>query len=712
MNKYKILVTIIICILHLSLFAQQFAFPGAEGFGQYTKGGRGGIVLHVTNLNDSGSGSFREALTSGMYHGKKRTIVFDVSGTIELQSVLYVKYDSCITIAGQTAPGDGVCIKNFTLKISESNDIIIRYLRFRPGDEQDCGNGCDDIDALSFRHCYNVIVDHCSLSWSIDDVLDFTVSSGYCTVQWCMIYEPLNNSKHSKGAHGYIAGWDGGSFGNSGVFGGGSYHHNLLASGISRTPRLDKGADESGHRDLIDVANNVIYNWSGQGAYGGEAADVNWQNNYYKYGPNTTTKSQIFLPVDTCRMFVDGNYVDGNIYVTSDNRLGILTSASLLSKEEILQDEPFDVWSIDMQSAEDAYNSVLVQAGALIPERDTLDKRIISEVMKRTGKIIDSQSEVGGWPVLNSTAAPLDTDLDGMPDDWEDVMGLNKNNAADGNYVNSKRYTQLETYLNSLEFQNPVQNLTYKVYGENKAFIKWDDTYVGEDNFRIERSVNRSDFQFLANIPKNFNNYIDNNFYPSDEVNYQVIAVQQDVTETNPGEAIASKSIEIQVDSIIYVGDTINIGVSITPSNATNQLIRWTLDQQSQNVAEVNETGNLIAKNTGEVTVTAMIMDGSGVSVSKQVKITSPVSVDEIPDNLFSVYPNLSSDGIFYLNIAPEIKGRVMINAYNISGKKVYKKEFEERGTVILNHKFSEGIYLLYININSQNLVRKLVVYN
>jgi hypothetical protein len=712
--KKEVLINLflLIIITNSYTYAQQLAFPGAEGFGKYSQGGRGGIVIYVTNLDDSGPGSLRDALTSSAYKGKKRTIVFSVSGNIELKSVIEIKYDSYITIAGQTAPGDGICIKNFPIKVGDSHDIIIRYIRFRIGDEQDCGTGCDEIDALSFRKCYNIIVDHCSLSWSIDDVLDLTVSTGYSTIQWCMLYEPLNNSKHPKGAHGYIAGWDGSSYGGGSIFGGGTYHHNLLAHGASRTPRLDKYAGDNGERDLIDITNNVIYNWSGYGAYGGEAADVNWQNNYYKYGPNTSNRYQIFLPGDTCRMYVNGNYVDGYPNITADNSKGISASA-LLTVSQIIQPKPYNVWFIEMQSPEDAYNSILCHAGANIPQRDTCDKRIINDVINRTGKIIDSQKQVGGWPSLKSANSPVDTDKDGMPDVWEDSKGLNKNDATDRNQIAANGYTQLENYLNSIEFQKPVTNINYKFAENGKIKIKWDDIYIGEDSFRIERSINNSDFEFIANVPKNTNFYTDLTASQFQTIKYKVIGIQSNITKSTTGKYIEATGIVLKSADTIKTGDTIQIETKIIPENSTNQLIKWDLIQDDQ-IAELSQTGILTAKTTGKVIVKVTLMDGSNINDSKQIIITSKLSSYKEKNsnykNLIDISPNPSYNGDLYIKLSSQLSLPANLKIYDITGRELHKTIIDKSNFEKINYKFSEGLYIIHINLKEYNFVDKVLV--
>lgn len=416
------------------------AFPGAEGFGKYARGGRGGRVIEVTNLDDSGPGSFRAAC---MAEGP-RTVVFRVSGTIPLKSKFKITHPY-LTIAGQTAPGDGICIKNYQVNF-DTHDLIIRYLRFRPGDEQgieqDGFGGQGD----------HVIIDHCTVSWGVDETLSINKAANL-TVQWCLVSESLTKSIHKKGAHGYGGLWGGP---------GGSWHHNILAHHSSRNPRASGNADSG----LMDYRNNVIYNWGFNSAYGGELWPRNWINNYYKYGPATAEKvrRRIFLQKDPRgKMYAAGNFVWGYPAISADNWQGGMDFApdGEATEATLRVNQPFVVAPVNTQSAEAAYELVLAQAGCSL-FRDSVDRRIMHEIRTGTARfgetyggggkgIIDSQTAVGGWPELRSRPAPLDTDHDGMPDDWERKQGLDLNNSADGaSDANGNGYTNLEEYLNSI----------------------------------------------------------------------------------------------------------------------------------------------------------------------------------------------------------------------------------------------------------------------
>jgi pectate lyase len=434
------------------------AFPGAEGFGKYTTGGRGGKVMIVSNLNDDGAGSFREAAEKNT----ARIIVFAVSGTIHLNSKLFIKGN--VTIAGQTAPGDGVCLADNSVQLS-GNNIIIRYLRFRMGDKFQRGgmvdgNGGDD--AFGGTRYKNIVIDHCSGSWSTDEV--FSIYGGdSTTVQWNLIAEPLNYSYHfEKGDTGYE------HHGYGAIWGGrhSSYHHNLFAHCNSRTPRWD--GIRNIREENCDFVNNVIYDWGHNNVYAGEGGNYNIVNNYYKYGPSTNhaVRYQIANPwkkppsIGFGKWYVDGNYVDESTEVTNNNWLGVHVENGTVEEVKAAA-SPLQLIPIATQSATEAYQSVLKNVGAILPKRDTLDQRIITEVKSRTGRMIDVQGgyphgtsyeqTVNAWPALHSVPAPKDSDGDGMPDDWEKKNGLNANDASDASAIRlHKFYTNIEVYLNSL----------------------------------------------------------------------------------------------------------------------------------------------------------------------------------------------------------------------------------------------------------------------
>ena len=457
------------------------AFPGAEGGGMFTTGGRGGKVIRVTNLNDSGTGSLRAALSAS----GARTIVFDVDGIIELQSTLEIK-NGDVTVAGQTAPGDGICLKNYSFVI-KANNVIIRYIRTRMGDEK----GTED-DAMWGRYIKNVIIDHCSMSWSTDECSSFYANENF-TMQWCILSESLRNSVHGKGRHGY-----------GGIWGGvnASFHHNLLAHHESRNPRFD-GGDVYGTTDnpltnsqrAVDYRNCVVYNYCNYPAYGGEAQKVNFIGNYYKWGPASINgtdaetngkKRQYFyfisgvkgetdygcpsIYINDFSNFLDTNNAGSDNGINTDNWAGMVhdtknqgstSYTKLTSPVGIKYNESST--KVTTHTAAVAFERVLDYAGANL-KRDAVDQRATSDTRTGTatymdGKngsingIIDTQTAVGGWPTYTQGTVKKDTDGDGIPDGWEVAFGLDKNSAADGNAKTldpTGRYTNLEMYLHYL----------------------------------------------------------------------------------------------------------------------------------------------------------------------------------------------------------------------------------------------------------------------
>ena len=484
------------------------AFPGAEGFGRYTTGGRGGKVIHVTNLNDSGTGSLRWALSQS---GTK-TIVFDVSGYIDLKSQLNVSSNT--TIAGQTAPGDGITLRYYTLYFGKSDNVIVRFIRSRRSQVKDVNDGAD---ATWGRKRKNIILDHCSFSWSIDEVASFYDNKDF-TMQWCNITEALANAGHGKGAHSYGGIWGGKNA---------SFHHNFIAHVQNRAPRFNgarynwNGYDKTLYENSIqaervDFRNCVMYNWgSGNGCYGGPGGGyVNMVNNYYKAGPGTGNKDRVTqvsvsdasnggdnpFPGYASRYYINGNYVsaasnpenydwkgviydnglftiNGEKYIADakhyyGNNQNYVKNSNGVDCISVKLDEPIESGEVTTHKAETAFGKVLQYCGASLV-RDECDLRYAEEaengtttfmgaIIKRAG-ILDIINDPAGtedpstasYPILREEKRPadFDTDGDGMPDAWETANGLNPSNANDGKTytIDSKGYyTNLEVYLNSL----------------------------------------------------------------------------------------------------------------------------------------------------------------------------------------------------------------------------------------------------------------------
>lgn len=488
------------------------AFPGAEGSGRYAQGGRGtggsANVYHVTSLKDDKNveGTLRWALAQP----EPRTIVFDVSGYIDLASDL--KIPSNTTIAGQTAPAPGITLRYYTVNTSDAENVIIRYMRFRRSQVKDVNDGAD---AVWGKHGNNIILDHCSFSWSIDEVASFYDNRDF-TMQWCVVAEGLCNSGHTKGGHSYGGIWGGKNA---------TFHHNMITNVQNRAPRLcgarynwdgyDKAYDNSVQAERVDVRNNLYYNWgNGNGAYGGMGGYHNLVNNYYKAGPGTKNKSRVFqggtissddskngLPAGLPgRFYIAGNYVtaqnkiydwsgfiqdsgtgvDVNTFTYTDSQ-GLYDAAG--ATVSIKLDGEVDMADVTTHTAANAYDKILLYGGASL-YRDAVDVRFMTDATNGTttyqmtettdgeGKtvteftkgIVDKVNDPAAAAVAGQPSFPMlavverptnwDTDRDGIPDAWEDANGLDKNNAADGNLytLDSEKtwYTNLEVYLNSI----------------------------------------------------------------------------------------------------------------------------------------------------------------------------------------------------------------------------------------------------------------------
>lgn len=463
----------------------RIAFPTAEGYGRWARGGRGGYVYHVTNLNDSGEGSLRYGLET--LKGA-RTVAFDVGGVIPLKSVLCIPDDGGdVYVAGQTAPGDGITLINYTFGAMGSSDVIIRDVRTRVGDVSGKSMG-----GMGISSCDHTIIDHCSVSWATDEGLS-TRSASNITFQWNIIGESLHDSVH------YDAG-DRGSGTETHAFaasiGGyvGSFHHNLLIDCTGRNWSLAGAMEQDGvtYGGALDIRNNVVYNWRDRTTDGG-ARFVQFVNNYYKAGAVSNTSLHLVA--------VDGNelntgdmqklYASGNMKVAQNGQTLIganedewksgkaKSGGKNSTNDTVRSNTPWFESYVNTQSAEDAYKSVIAAAGATAPKWDYIDSRYISEVTNGkytyTGSkqklkgIIDSQNDAGGYPNSSNFkggTAPTDTDKDGIPDTWESAHGLNPNDAKDGAIVSlsGDDYTNLELYLNELAGDNVAFNGTPITY--------------------------------------------------------------------------------------------------------------------------------------------------------------------------------------------------------------------------------------------------------
>lgn len=408
------------------------AFPGAEGFGTYSIGGRGGDVYIVTNLNDSGTGSLREAVEAE----GPRIVVFEVSGTIYLNSQLLIR-NPYITIAGQTSPG-GVTLANHDLAV-RSDHTIIRHLRVRPGDTAGI-----ELDTLEIRNANNVILDHVSTSWGTDETLS-VVDSDLVTVQWSIVSESLNQSVHAKGEHGY------GSLLRGGYGERVTFHHNLWAHHRGRMPRPGNynshQADPEGL--FVDIRNNVFYNWRdycGNNHDSNTVAKYNFINNYYQAGPITKPGGSNTAFDDRSSQsaaYFSGNYMNGSL---PDDPWHIVSGNALTNPDYKLS-EPLPAYPVETEDAVSAYQNVVKLSGAL--PRDAVDNRIMNDVDNGTGALIDSQAEVGGWPLLTGEP-PVDANRNGIADWWEIKHGLDSDDPNLANQVTESGYTVIEEYINWL----------------------------------------------------------------------------------------------------------------------------------------------------------------------------------------------------------------------------------------------------------------------
>jgi pectate lyase len=416
------------------------AFPGAQGYGTATPGGRGGRVIEVTNLKSGGPGSFRAAATAK----GRRIIVFRVSGTITLQREVDIT-NPYVTIAGQTAPGGGItlradpCNDGGVLGV-HTHDVVIRYLRLRPGPHPCAGPGeSSDGIVIYKKGAHHVVVDHCSISWAVDENLSLYDDAHHVTFSWNIISEGLSNSTHEEGEHSKGAHLSGE---NTYAI---SFHHNLLAHNNDRNPQPTNPG-------RADIRNNVVYNYGENAALTSNShgrPHFNFVGNRYIPGPDTDRSEHeldVYGPTDVgWRFFVRGNI--GPHRPSND-----LPQARTVSPEgrSSMVDRPFATAPVTTTGAGKATRQVLARAGATKPHRDAVDRRVVGDVRDRSGRIIDSPAQVGGWPSLPAQSPPRDSDHDGMPDSWERDRGLRPNHDDSAGDQDGDGWTNVEEYLDSL----------------------------------------------------------------------------------------------------------------------------------------------------------------------------------------------------------------------------------------------------------------------
>jgi hypothetical protein len=586
------------------------AFPGAEGFAANSIGGRGGKVIEVTNLNDSGTGSFRAALEAS----GPRTVIFRLGGTILLNSIIHIK-NPYLTIAGQSAPGGGIAIRGNAVSI-ETHDVIVRYMRFRPG------NLTTLTDALnSYNGADNVIVDHCSLTWGSDEILSTYGDNGRITYQWNIIAEALSiGSVHGKGS----------------LLGGGanhklSFHHNLMSHNIERNPRPKTNG-------TVDIVNNVVNNPGFSGGWGpshitfftsGFTPKVNYVGNYYKPGPASGSASYFVSIGDPSEVYVSDNIVPHAVVNSGDSQY--LVSARL----------PADL--VTTTKADIAYVEVLSNVGATLPSRDAADNRIINDVKNGTGGMITDPATVGGYPLLAVGTPEADFDHDGMPDSFEASYGFDTKNAADGTQdADADGFTNLEEFLNrtnpkvkegqiantvpSVTIQSPVSGSTF-VQGAAVNFSgSATDTEDGNLSAIIvwKSSLN-------GNLGSGANLSVSNLLVGTHTITATVTdsgglskstTINLTVTQLPPSNTVPSVTIQSPVSGSTFVqGAAVNFSGAATDTEDGNlsAIIVW----KSSLNGNLGSGANLSVSNllVGTHTITATVTDSGGLSKSTTINL-------------------------------------------------------------------------------------------
>ncbi len=676
---------------------QILAFDTAEGGGKYATGGRGYDTYVVTSLEDYGKddtpieGTLRYGIEQVAKNNGGATIVFHVGGVIHLVSDLTFRDIKNVTIAGQTAPGDGVTIAGYQTNISNSENLIIRYMRFRPGAEN-VNNGSDSMDALWGRDNKLFMIDHCSFSWNTDETLS-TYRGQDGTVQYCVIYESLTVSGHTKGRHGY-----GGIFGGDNVL----FQYNLIANTTSRAPRMgggsmgdptkEKSGDAYQYCATTQVSNNIIYNYGFNVVHGGGWQYTNYMNNYMINGQGSRENiSQIIANAGenkkTGGFYVSGNVLyDGTIKneaLSADNKgdgknSGTINTApdwttiadqqytstvggtSFMEKKQC--DFPLEA---DMESAEASYGKILAQAGATYPRRDAQDARVIEEVKNDNGRFINTEHEVGGYTTATvSREAGYDSDMDGMPDAYEDANGLNKNDKNDAKAIASNGRSNVENYFNGIvdptkEADNPTIKLTVP---NNSQFAEGSTIIIGAEAY--------------ANNGGNIDKV---EFYNGSELigTSNTAPYQCEVTDLKDGTYyISARAYDNTGTATQATASQIHVN---SPSGTGSYI--------SEDIGSPNVAGTA-SLNNGVLTV-----KGSGKLGKSEGALTGDVA-DATTDNFHYVYQGLSGDG----TIVAKLDNITAIDNHVLNGLMIRESTGNQAKTAVLamslvkqNTKLNEG---------------------
>jgi len=671
-------------------YSQQLAFPGADGYGKYVTGGRGGNVYEVTNLNDDyNAGSLRYAINQS----GARTIVFRVSGNIELKSDLNIS-NGDLTIAGQTAPGEGICIKNYPVEIN-ANNVIIRYVRFRLnedwGEDALGGNSSKNSASSGSLPRKNIIIDHCSVSYGCDETLSaYDIEN--LTIQWCIISESMNRDGHGYG--GIFGGW------------GASLHHTLFAHHKNRSPRFCGARYQNNlEREVVDMRYNVIYN-AGK-SYGGEGGNYNLINNYYKklsgefcnpYKPDAD--QFVGMPYDSIKShwYVDGNYVYGNTRINADNwNGGVKLNYPALN---IKVETPFPSAYIGAEeTATEAYYNVCYGAGVTLPKRDTVDKRVINSVIKNIGSVPLTLADIPGepFPVLDSLPAPADSDHDGMPDEWENANNLDPNNADDRNTVATDGYTMLEKYMNSIEFTNKVEGINVIAMADSMIQISWAETFLGEDGYIIERAISGQAFSLLDTVSANTCIFIDSSANAINNYEYRIKAYNA---------YNESQYSEETLYSPVYYNLTISLSGQGTITPESGSYLSGTKVTLTANT----DTGWEFVKWSGDASGTdnsiEITMDSDKDIIANFSELVSIKNNDLY--SKYRIYPNPVTDKL-EIELYNKFSQGAVIQLFDNTGRLILTKKVQESKHIIDIGNLYPGIYIIKIsNINKETIIKRI----